>query len=117
MNENQIGVFAGLILVIGLGYLFLRNQSQEQPEFQTDWSDQQIVNSDWDWHKLTGGNGDRFVEPEHHIGPTVTLPVRFPARSGHEISCIIHKGWSQNTLNKPQDADWMYFPPSEAIDL
>lgn len=113
MNDNEKGVMAALIIGGAILYLYGRNQSKEQPRFQTDWNDQQVINTQWDWHRLTGGNGDRFVEPEHHIGSTVTLPVRFPARSGHELSCIIHHGWSQLAKSRPQDSDWMYAPPSE----
>lgn len=113
MTDTQKAVLVGLVFVGALVYLGSRNQSKEQPRFQTDWNDQEVVNSQWDWHKLTGGNGDRFLEPQHHIASTVTLPVRFPARSGHEISCIIHKGWSQLAKSRPQDSDWMFAPPSE----
>lgn len=113
MNNKDGAVLFGLVAVFGLFYLFGRNLSKEQPRFQTDWNDQEVANSHYDWHRLQGGTGDHFLEPEYHLGQTVTLPVRFPARSGHEISCIIHKGWSQVNKTKPQDADWMWAPPSE----
>jgi hypothetical protein len=106
MSDKQVLYGAAGLGVLGLLYLFTRNQSTEQPRYQTE--TESNVFGMWDF-----GHPDLICEPEHHLGDTVVLPCRFPHRSGHNISSIIHRGFDQLYKSRPQDSDWMFAPPSE----
>lgn len=109
----KLGVphFIGAAIVLVLAYLFLRNSGTDTPARQ-DTEVKVIGMHDYSGMEQ-GGMGDHFLLPEHHVGSTVTLPVRFPARSGHEISCLIDQGFSGIYASNPRDAAWMDAPPSE----
>lgn len=102
----------GLILL----YLLFRNQSHDQPRQETQ---KRNVFGMVDFGVLEGGQGDHFLAPEdhHHNGyDVVTLPIRYPARSGINITTLINQGFTALRKSAPQDADWMNAPPSE-VDL
>jgi hypothetical protein len=46
----------------------------------------------------------------------VTIPVVFPARSGHEITVLIENGLAPLWKPRPNLFTWMECPPSEADD-
>lgn len=103
-----------ILAVTGVGlllYLLTRQMSHDQPEYGPN---QDINNGMTIYDDYMGGPAsDYFLAPARHIGSTVNLPVRYPHRTGHELSCIIHEGWSAMSKSAPQDADWMTRPPSE----
>lgn len=43
----------------------------------------------------------------------VMLPVRYPARAGHELSCLIENGYEPLFRPRPDLYAWMDAPPSE----
>lgn len=113
----HVTIGAGTILAFaGLYWLTKHQGVSGQPRYQPDanknvyegWSDFPYGDE-----YLKGGQGDHFVPPSHHLNAVTLLPVRYPARSGHEISCIIHKGWTQLAVQRPQDSDWINAPVSE----
>jgi hypothetical protein len=117
MNDKSVLMLAAAGLALGgVWWLTKAQGGTEQPRYQPD-ANKNVYEgfSDFPYggEYLQGGQGDHFVPPSHHMGSTVLLPVRYPARSGHEISCIIHKGWDQLAKARPQDSDWMYSPVSE----
>lgn len=104
-TEEKIAVFAGIGVLL---YFFSRNMSHDQPRYQQ--SANVIGEIDYTTH-LGGPVSSRFVNPEHHINGVTVLPIRFPVRVGHEITCVIHQGWSAMQKSAPQDSDWMNTPP------
>jgi hypothetical protein len=106
-DTTRICVFAGLGVLL---YFLTRQMSHDQPRFGPS----QNVNAEIDFTTYMGGpKSDHFVAPADHQNGVITLPIRFPHRAGHEISCVIHEGWSAMSKSAPQDSDWMYAPPSE----
>jgi hypothetical protein len=43
----------------------------------------------------------------------VKLPVRYPVKSGQNLTAIINRGWEPMMRPAPSDAAWMECPPSE----
>jgi hypothetical protein len=102
--------------VLVLGFLLTKNTSQEQPRFQPNRELDGVMvmgGIAFDSIQPVAGVGDHFLEPEYHIEGTRVLPIRYPTRCGHNISTIIHQGWSAMSKARPQDSDWAWSPPSE----
>ena len=57
--------------------------------------------------------GEHFVHPYKYSGPTIVLPVKYPTRSGHNISTLIDHGMSPLYRPRPTNLDWINQPPSE----
>jgi hypothetical protein len=103
--EEKLAVALGAGILL---FFFTRTQSHDQPRYQV--SANVIGEVDYTIH-LGGPVSSRFVNPEHHLNGVTVLPIRFPHRVGHEITCVIHEGWSAMQRSAPQNADWMCDPP------
>lgn len=57
-------------------------------------------------------HGEHFVPPKD-LESAVFMPLRYPPRPGHELTCLIESGYEP--LFRPRDelAGWLANPPSE----
>lgn len=55
-----------------------------------------------------------WKQPDYDTLQNVKMAVRYPARSGNNISAIIHKGWSPMMRPAAKDGDWIEKPPTNA---
>jgi hypothetical protein len=108
-----IGAAAGLGI---LAWLMLRQVSNsDQPRYEME--DLNVIGGHDYTSVSAGGNGAHFCEPEWHTGPVTYLPCRFPRSSGVNGSLLITQGFGGMMNARPQQADWMYTPPSEVESL
>lgn len=108
-----------LLVLIGgaiLAWLAFRQyENTDQPRYQYRNFDV-IGNMDFSY-LAEGGMGEQFCHPDQHSGPVTYLPCRFPVASGGNVAAIINHGFDSLFNAKPQQADWMYSPPSEVQGL
>jgi hypothetical protein len=105
LTEHQMWLLGVGILLAA--YLTLRNGVFSTGAKQ--WQPEGTVMGMTDYRDL----GECVCEPEHHTGPVVYLPCRYPVRSGENITTLIDKGFDPLFQSKPADQAWMVQPPSE----
>ena len=57
--------------------------------------------------------GFPIVGPDQHLNGYVYTPHRYPARTGQEVSALVHHGHATVFLPHARDVDWITGPPSE----
>lgn len=56
------------------------------------------------------------LAPQAYVGPPARVPHRYPPRVGHEITTVMHYGWSQVSVPPTPSSSWMTRPPeNEAL--
>lgn len=124
MSDGQKIVFAvGAFTILMAGYyVAIRSGYQStSPRFEDERPDPfQGLNAQVLMTLHSGSNQCEGHEwRRHDFDPTneslITLPVRYPARSGNNLSAIIHHGWSSVMRPAPDDGDWIERPPSEVM--
>lgn len=106
-------VIAAVIILI---YLYIQSGQHNSDQPRSQWDMNALAGVMYEKDLSYGGSGDHMLSAEEQDYPTVYLPLRYPGRTGHNVSTVIHHGFNAMMRPAPQDEDWMCNPPSE-VDL
>jgi hypothetical protein len=56
-----------------------------------------------------------YMHQTGSLVPLITLPHRYPNRSGNNITALIHHGMSPLSKRAPSDSKWIECPPSNVM--
>jgi|SRR5215831_2046616 len=99
-----LGIATLALLVASLNKKMPLDQAQKQPP--------KAAASFYDLGLFPNVYRKYLVTPDIVPEPVV-LPVRYPARAGHELSCLIEHGYEPLFRPRPDLYMWMDSPPSE----
>lgn len=111
-DKEQITVAAVAAGVVGILLVLLQKQlplgnHQKQPDKAAS-PPKVIYDQTMYMHELEKYKVDPGITPEPAF-----LPVRYPARAGHELSCLIEAGYEPLFRPRRDLYSWLDTPPSE----